>query len=146
MFIRKKFVFLWQEHGLMCRDGFFFWGGGYHISYLLAYVSNPQTVGIIGWRKSGCVSLLNNCGPHRHLRTFFLKTKVVSFEILILKSVNKLKLDNFWPSYDPSKEACFFHFLNSPKEIRSRLFIKRLWASQTSENFFTKQKLFLFKF
>ncbi len=41
----------------------------------------------------------------------------LAFETLILKRVNKIKLDNFWPSCDPSKEACFFHFLNSLKEI-----------------------------
>ncbi len=51
---------------------------------------------------SGRVTLLNDCGLH--------KTKVVPFEKLNLKSVNKVKLDNFRPSYDPFKEVCFFHF------------------------------------
>jgi hypothetical protein len=44
---------------------------------------------------SGRVTLLNDYEPHRHLRTFFYKT---------------LKSDNFLPSYDPSKQVCFFHF------------------------------------
>ncbi len=59
-------------------------------------VSDPQSV----WEKlaegnpvaSGCVTLSNNCG---HLRTFFYKIKVVPFEKLILKSVNKVKIGQF---------------------------------------------------
>ncbi len=40
VFIRKKSVFLWQEHGLIEMD---YGGEEDHISYL-AYVSNPQSV------------------------------------------------------------------------------------------------------
>ncbi len=102
------------------------------------------SVGIIGWRKSGCVSLLNDCGPHRHLTT-----KVVPFEILILKSVNKLKLDNFWPSYDPSKEACFFSFSEfaerNPVASGRVSLLNDCGPHRHLRIFFTKQKLFLLK-
>jgi hypothetical protein len=40
----------------------------------------------------------------------FYKTKVVPFEILINKVLKKLKLDNFWPSDDPSNDFFFFIF------------------------------------
>jgi hypothetical protein len=44
------------------------------------------------------------------LTDIFYKTKVVPFEILILKSVNKIKIGQFLTKFDPSKEVCFFHF------------------------------------
>ncbi len=119
-------------------------GGRGHISYL-AYVSNPQKCRN-NWLKEIWLCLfIKRLWASQTSENIFYKTKVVPFEILILKNVNKLKLDNDWPSYDPSNKACFFHFLNSLKEIRSRLFIKLLWASQTSENILYKTKVFPFE-
>ncbi len=66
--------------------------------------------------------------------------------MLILKSVKKLKSDNFLPSYDPSKEICFFLFesftgfektvtlllvkiilnFKNGKKVMSKLFLKPL--------------------
>jgi hypothetical protein len=57
-------------------------------------------VGIIGWKKSGRVTLLNNCEFHRHLRKIFTKQK-----LFLLKSVNKIKIRQFL-----TREVCFFSF------------------------------------
>ncbi len=77
-------------------------------------VSNPWSV----WEllaaanpvASGRVTLLNDCGSHRHLRTFFTKQKLFLLESWFYKVYIKLNLDHFWPSYDPFKEVCFFNF------------------------------------
>ncbi len=54
-------------------------------------VSNPQSLKeLLAERNpvtSGRVTLLNDCGPYRHLRYFF--------EMLILKSENKIKIGQF---------------------------------------------------
>jgi hypothetical protein len=68
-------------------------GGGDHIS-CLAYVSNPQSVYCRNnWLKEIRLCLfIKRLWASQTSENIFYKTKVVPFEILILKSVNKIKI------------------------------------------------------
>jgi hypothetical protein len=97
-------------------------------------VSNPLSV----WESlaegnlvaSDRITLLNDCGLHRHLRTFFTKQKLFFFKVQ-----NEVKIGQFLTSYDPFKEVCCFLFLlliklilnfKNVKKALSKLFLKPL--------------------
>jgi hypothetical protein len=78
----------------------------FHFLYLLKEIrSRPVASGRVQSRL-----FIKRLWASQTSENIFYKIKVVPFEIFILKSVNKIKIGQFLTKFDPSNEACFFHF------------------------------------